>query len=334
MSIGDRFTKVDDELVALGLPPRLVMLYGRIVYHAGEDGLCYPTHKTLAKEIGLTSRRSRQYVLHLLKELRRLRLIEWKRGRYSNGYRVLTPDVSFLRHQMSSKSDISDVSKNRHRKESSSKEAFKRTPRAKPPRKAAAPPRTSAVETPNTKTQEAKTSDDDEPKAQPQPLTLSSAEEFRAHLRHHHGPLFDVEGCLVSVQRQLQKRGLAMSAFLAYYAERTTSPSKVTSVRAYCTQLAKDMVAEAAANLRASSDEILRKAAAAAPPEPPRNDKGRCAPCDGVGKLANGAYCTCALGRGLEKLERREAQAEAKKGPATETQSKPKVLKFPAKGAS
>jgi hypothetical protein len=51
-----------------------------------------------------------------------------------------------------------------------------------------------------------------------------------------------------------------------------------------------------------------------------------------VGKLADGAYCTCRLGRDLEKLERHGAQAP-KKGPASEAK-RPKVLKFPAKGAT
>jgi hypothetical protein len=54
----------------------------------------------------------------------------------------------------------------------------------------------------------------------------------------------------------------------------------------------------------------------AAPPEPPRNDKGRCAPCNGVGKLADGTYCTCHMGRDLERVERRDKVQAAKKGPA------------------
>ena len=51
---GRRFTKLDDELMGLGLPLRLVALYGKLAFHAGEDGQCYPSKwATLAKEIGL-----------------------------------------------------------------------------------------------------------------------------------------------------------------------------------------------------------------------------------------------------------------------------------------
>lgn len=94
-AVKDGFTKVSDELIKLGLSPRLVMLYGRIVFHFNV-GECFQQHKTLAKEIGLTSKGSREYILRLLKELHRLRLIEWKRGRYSNTYTPLPPDREWI----------------------------------------------------------------------------------------------------------------------------------------------------------------------------------------------------------------------------------------------
>jgi hypothetical protein len=332
MNPTERFTKSYDELVALGLPKTLVLLYGKLVYHAGKDGKCYPTHSTLAKEIGLRSRKhGRRQVLRLLEQLRHLRLVTWERGRYSNHFVVLQPDVTFLSRQMGHGCHASDVTRMSHRKESSSKRSVEKKLGAAA-RKPAAPPH-EPPETQNTKTQDTKNSDDDEPKATTAPQeAIASVEEFRRHLRQHHGPLFDVEGCLVSVQRQLEKRGLAMSAFLSYYAECTTSPSKIVKVRAYCTQLIKDMVAEAAANVRAFSDEALRRAAAAAPPEPPRNDKDRCAPCNGQGKLADGTYCSCHLGRDLEAMARRDKAQPPKKGPATQPKPR-KVLSFPKKGA-
>ena len=140
----ERFIKTDLSLLAIpGLSPRLRELYGRLRFHAGKDGKCCPTHATLAREIGLGSPRSREHVQRLLKQLQRLRLIEWKRGKYSNAYRVLDPDVTFLASQMRQKSHISDVMKKSHRKDSigSLKEVLKegthpptpqRTPSQKP----------------------------------------------------------------------------------------------------------------------------------------------------------------------------------------------------------
>jgi hypothetical protein len=97
MSISDRFTKVSDELVALGLPIRLAMLYGKLAFHAGADGRCFPTWATLAKEIGLKKTEDNTTVHRLLRQLRALKLVEWKRqGPHPNQYQVLTPDLAFL----------------------------------------------------------------------------------------------------------------------------------------------------------------------------------------------------------------------------------------------
>ena len=123
-----RFTKSNDQLIGLGLPPRLVLLYGKLAFHAGKDGRCYPTHETLAGEIGLTSPRSREHVQRLLRQLQRLRLIEWKRGRYFNTYQVLDPDVTFLSRQMQPRSHISDVTLKSHRKEEELTEVLKEAP--------------------------------------------------------------------------------------------------------------------------------------------------------------------------------------------------------------
>ena len=74
----ERFTKSSDLLIGLGLPPRLVLLYGKLAWHAGADGLCYPKMPaTLAEESGLKD--LAQHLQRLLKQLQRLKLIEWKR---------------------------------------------------------------------------------------------------------------------------------------------------------------------------------------------------------------------------------------------------------------
>ena len=51
-----------------GFPPRLILAYSRLVLHAGENGRCYPKHQTLAREIGMKSRRQIVNLLHELRE--------------------------------------------------------------------------------------------------------------------------------------------------------------------------------------------------------------------------------------------------------------------------
>jgi hypothetical protein len=114
----DRFTKAYDQLVALGLPLRLVVLYGRIVYHAGENGLCYTKWATLAKEIGLKDTKDNTTVYRLLCQLKALKLVEWKRhGRYVNEYRPLAPDIAWLQCQTLQGRNVSDIARTQCRKE-------------------------------------------------------------------------------------------------------------------------------------------------------------------------------------------------------------------------
>jgi len=42
--------------------------YGRLAQYAGEDGLAYPSHKTLAKELGVTPRSIQKYIKELERE--------------------------------------------------------------------------------------------------------------------------------------------------------------------------------------------------------------------------------------------------------------------------
>lgn len=44
------------------------------------------------------------------------------------------------------------------------------------------------------------------------------------------------------------------------------------------------------------------------PATPPRDAHGRCSRCGGVGGFADGSYCTCALGRDLEKIHRKSTE--------------------------
>ena len=94
MNPKERFTKMSDELIRLGLSPRLVMLYGRIAWHTENGKECFRKHLTLAGEIGL---RDKKWITRLLARLRELKLIEWTRcGRYPSEYRALQPDLEWI----------------------------------------------------------------------------------------------------------------------------------------------------------------------------------------------------------------------------------------------
>jgi hypothetical protein len=335
MNASEGFTKVDDQLIALGLPPRLVLLYGRLRFRALEDGWCYFTWKTLAEEIGVKHRIT---VFRLLRQLKALRLVKWEAqpGRYdSNRYQVLAPDVAFLQRQTLPKCNVSGVAKTQPKKEeSSSKEEKKRSPlpptpspqgrgappRAKTARKPADPPRAPAdAKTQNTSTQ--KIDDDGKPKPPEQ--------EFRERLRERHGPLFDIDRCVEHVRKQLDKCAVPMADFVDYDAANTTAPDALLNPIGHYVQLAKALRHAALAAAHNYADDVLRRAAAAAPPEPERDSRGLCVRCHGPGVLADGTYCSCAMGRDLEGLARRDTAQPPKKAP---TEAK-KILDFPTKGA-
>jgi len=60
------------------------LLYGRLCLFAGKNGMCNPSHETLAREVCLSVRR----VLVVLAELRAYGLVTWKRTRSSCVYTV------------------------------------------------------------------------------------------------------------------------------------------------------------------------------------------------------------------------------------------------------
>ena len=116
--MGEQFIKTDLDLLAIpGLSSRLRELYGRLRFYAGKDGRCFPTHATLAGEIGL---KDPKWIARLLARLRELKLIEWARnGPYSNEYRVLPPDVTwianFLKQQRPMR-EVADQTPLRHKR--------------------------------------------------------------------------------------------------------------------------------------------------------------------------------------------------------------------------
>src|SRR5215472_2249550 len=70
------------------------LAWGRLARYAGEDGLCYPTVKTLAAEIGAGTRQARRYIA----ELERFQLIR-RRNRFANRSQT-SNGFEFLWHKL------------------------------------------------------------------------------------------------------------------------------------------------------------------------------------------------------------------------------------------
>jgi hypothetical protein len=324
MNPNDRFTKSYDELIVVGLHPRLALLYGRLIFHAGKDGRCFPRHITLTRELGL---RDTKWVTRLLSRLRDLRLIEWKRnGPHSNEYGILVPDKEWIARwianhrrvrEVASKPPLEvaakppqDVAARPPIKEAAAKEADKReNPAPKPtPKTEASKPRPRTPSQPEAE-RNAKTAS---PSAAANALT--PVEEFRARCLERHGPGFDVGRCIRNVQRQLEKRGgLTFEDFLAFDAAQTTNGMKSNPYGFYV-HLAKQLREE---TVKATMDAFNAAVPETpAPAEPPRNEQGRCDKCNGIGRLLpGGEFCACKLGRDLKKLEAQDARRK----PITET---------------
>jgi hypothetical protein len=330
MSLTERFTKAYDQLITLGLSPRLVLLYGKLAFHAGADGKCYPTWKTLAREIGVKNRTTVYRLLALLKDLG---LIDWhRRGPHSNQYTLLTPDPAQVQKRLQKcnlkrlqsrnvkRLQECNPEKNHHQKKN-----LKESPTPTPPPPGEGAPHTKSPRTavnPSRKrapgrTQTVINADDDEHCAKPTSPTLSPEQEFCQRLRKRHGASFDVDTCVACLKRQMDRRGISFPEFLGYDAQRTTA--EVSNPTGYYTSLIKDLA-------RLQRDQIFTGWATAfqtvaqtiAPVE--LDQYGRCAKCHGCGLLGGGGFCDgCQLGHDLAVQARRKPKAEPlpqKKGAA------------------
>ena len=75
------------------LAARMVMVYGVLRLYADRDRKVRATHAMLAAKSGL---RTGRCVGRLLRRLRDLRLVEWRRGACFNTYSVFEPDVEWI----------------------------------------------------------------------------------------------------------------------------------------------------------------------------------------------------------------------------------------------
>lgn len=70
------------------ISPRAQILYCRLMLFAGKNGVCNPSHETLAAKIGVCASQIRS----LLSELRKYSLIDWRRTQTSCSYRIYPPE--------------------------------------------------------------------------------------------------------------------------------------------------------------------------------------------------------------------------------------------------
>jgi hypothetical protein len=122
-----------------------------------------------------------------------------------------------------------------------------------------------------------KNSDDDDDEKKPQPVgknsclppppPLSPDERFCQILRERHGAQFNASRCLKNVKAQLAKSviGLSMADFLAYDADRTTAPQKLTNPNGHYVALARELVEEQP-TAGAFLQQLLAQRIATAPP--------------------------------------------------------------------
>ena len=145
---------------------------------------------------------------------------------------MLAPDVKWISHLVAQRISHPDVKPVSHRKDSSSKEALKRSPRPQPP-----PP--SSGQKPGTgtgtKPEPVFFDDDDDPKAEPKP-TLSPEAEFSERLAARHGASFDFITCTANVKHQLAKvGGLTFADFLEFDSVRSTGTGGRSRIRTVST---------------------------------------------------------------------------------------------------
>jgi hypothetical protein len=315
MNKQDLYIQTPVELMKLGLPPRLLDLYGRIRLYSGKDGTCFAKQSTLAKEIGITSDRQ---IRNLLDQLRRLRLIEWTDGacHAPNTYRVLRPDRKWISgltgkgFPASGRKNISGI-----KEESSSSEESKRGPyppnppsptagaSARRPKATAEQPRANANANGN-----ASNFDDDE--------NATPEQRFEARLLKRHGYEIRADTTIKTVKSVLANyAGVSFADFLAFDREHTTG--NVKNPGGYYRRLAEKCgrhyeEQRAAAHMAATAN-------ATGNANVPRDAKGRCAKCGGAGTLKSGGYCECPMGRDLAKAlaAKRKPQRESKPEPET-----------------
>lgn len=214
------------------LLPAAKLLFARLKLFAGKDGICHPSHETLAGEIAVKPRQIR----NLLGQLRQYGYVDWKRTkrdtcnyviqeRHSSAaesgnavpHRValqcLQKDVS-LKEGNSSSSGISSSSEPRKKKEKRMISFQYQI-------------------------------DDDEAarkRAPKRPFLENPIDEFRARMDERHGGTVDAVAILESIMQQLPNAD-AFKAFLQFEEKMTTKPNALRNPAGYYRDLVPKFIA-------------------------------------------------------------------------------------------
>ena len=288
------------------------LAHGRLKLYAGQDGRCYPSHQTLAREVCLSSRRLRD----VLRELREAGLITWTRTRGSNHYTVFperqktASQTGGELHTRVAENCLSRPAENCRQKRSIENHHQKRGIEIKNlrrPRKHSEPTR-KFVKEPQEPVLDASKSDDEKFKV-PKPTLYGNPEDelkaiFRAKAGVEIAP--DVER---RFWHSVELRGVSRTACIAEL--RKHAGNVWQNPAGFVTSFARKNC------LVATPEPPMPQQ-----PEPPKNEHGRCSVCKGNGyrhfesDLGARIHCECRTGRDLRLAEasmarKRRAEAES-----------------------
>jgi len=141
--------------------------------------------------------------------------------------------------------------------------------------------------------------DDDERTPRPRAPAETPRKEFLLRVAERH-PEQDARVLLALVEKDLRKARISMEEILAYDTRHTTNHAAIKNPPGYYRWLAQSVVSERADAMKTGIPAGFHVA-----------ETSRCPHCKG-GYQPTGEFCTCQLGRDLERYERRKAEKAAK----------------------
>ena len=270
------------------------LVYGRLKLYSGKNGLCYPKHATLAREVDLSERQLRT----VLAELRSAGWIDWKRARTSCIYAV-HPERKEPSDQTGEKLPITPEGIRRSRPAESRR--HKRSIENHHPKKEIEKNTSAAeasVSTAMRKLREKQNSEmtDDDPS---NCVLASPKEELRDVFFRKTGQQIsaDVER---RIWETVELHGLTPEEFLEQL--RPHVPNTWRNPAGFLTNFARKIASVSTAPPEVRAPPV---------PEPPRDAAGRCSVCRGAGYIrydenpAAREYCACSMGRELRRVDAR-----------------------------
>jgi hypothetical protein len=266
------------------LSPSAKLVYGRLKLYAGKDGRCFVKHKTLGAEVCLENRQLRT----VLAELRAAGWIDWRRGRTNCHYTIHSVRQKTADQDRQKSANVTGGkppvrsaenrqqkrrSENHHPKQESEKRTASRLKRP-----------TSEMALPQKPGFESQISDDDSDL----PLPGESPEDEIKRLTAERGdPLSEKDWW--DIKAMAETRGITLIDLSAL--ARKNNGAWHSSAAGLRWLIRNYRVKATTAERVASAREA-----------PPLNG-GRCSKCQGLGRLSEGEYCECLMGRDLKTAD-------------------------------